>query len=150
MKKAVFPGSFDPITIGHVDIIKRGMKVFDEIIIAVGNNSDKKYMFPKEKRVEFVKNTFINSDIIKIESYYGLTVDFCKKNNTEFMIRGLRNPADFEFEKSIALTNRKMTGIETIFFLTSPENSFISSSIVRDLIRNNGDYKLFIPKGVTF
>tara|TARA_S200000501_G_scaffold123468_1_gene116497 strand:- start:387 stop:839 length:453 start_codon:yes stop_codon:yes gene_type:complete len=150
MKKAVFPGSFDPITIGHVDIIKRGMKVFDEIIIAVGNNTDKKYMFPKEKRVEFVKNTFINSDIIKIESYYGLTVDFCKKNNTEFMIRGLRNPADFEFEKSIALTNRKMTGIETIFFLTSPENSFISSSIVRDLIRNNGDYKLFIPKGVTF
>ena len=150
MKKAVFPGSFDPITIGHVDIVKRGMKVFDEIIIAVGNNTDKKYMFPKEKRVEFVKNTFINSDIIKIESYYGLTVDFCKKNNTEFMIRGLRNPADFEFEKSIALTNRKMTGIETIFFLTSPENSFISSSIVRDLIRNNGDYKLFIPKGVTF
>ena len=150
MKKAVFPGSFDPITIGHVDIVKRGIKVFDEIIIAVGDNTDKKYMFPKEKRVEFVKNTFINSDIIKIESYYGLTVDFCKKNNTEFMIRGLRNPADFEFEKSIALTNRKMTGIETIFFLTSPENSFISSSIVRDLIRNNGDYKLFIPKGVTF
>ena len=149
MKKAVFPGSFDPITIGHVDIIKRGMKVFDEIIIAVGNNSDKKYMFPKEKRVEFVKNTFINSDIIKIESYYGLTVDFCKKNNTEFMIRGLRNPTDFEFEKSIALTNREMTDVETIYFLTSPENSFISSSIVRDLIRNNGNYKLFIPKSIT-
>ena len=149
MKKAVFPGSFDPITIGHVDIVKRGIKVFDEIIIAVGDNTDKKYMFPKEKRVEFVKQTFNNYDNIKIESYDGLTVDFCKKNNIEFMIRGLRNPADFEFEKSIALINREMTDIETIFFLTSPENSFISSSIVRDLIRNNGDYKLFIPKGIT-
>ena len=149
MKKAVFPGSFDPITIGHVDIVKRGIKVFDEIIIAVGDNTDKKYMFPKEKRVEFVKQIFNNYDNVKIESYDGLTVDFCKKNNIEFMIRGLRNPADFEFEKSIALTNREMTDIETIFFLTSPENSFISSSIVRDLIRNNGDYKLFIPKGIT-
>ena len=149
MKKAIFPGSFDPITIGHVDIIKRAMKVFDEIIIAVGDNTDKKYMFPKEKRVEFVKQTFYNYNNVKIESYDGLTVDFCRKNNIEFMIRGLRNPADFEFEKSIALTNRKMTDIETIFFLTSPENSFVSSSIVRDLIRNSGDYKLFIPKGIT-
>ena len=149
MKKAVFPGSFDPITIGHVDIVKRGIKVFDEIIIAVGDNTNKKYMFPKEKRVEFVKQTFNNYDNIKIESYDGLTIDFCKKNNTEFMIRGLRNPADFEFEKSIALTNREMTDIETIFFLTSPDKSFVSSSIVRDLIRNNGDYKLFIPKGIT-
>ena len=149
MKKAVFPGSFDPITIGHVDIVKRAIKVFDEIIIAVGDNTDKKYMFPKEKRVEFVKQTFNNYNNIKVESYDGLTVNFCKKNNTEFMIRGLRNPADFEFEKSIALTNREMTDIETIFFLTSPNNSFVSSSIVRDLIRNSGDYKLFIPKGIT-
>ena len=149
MKKAVFPGSFDPITIGHLDIVERAIKVFDEIIIAVGDNTDKKYMFPKEKRVEFVKQTFYNYDNVKIESYDGLTVDFCRKNNIEFMIRGLRNPADFEFEKSIALTNREMTDIETIFLLTSPENSFISSSFVRDLIRNNGDYKLFIPKGIT-
>ena len=149
MKKAVFPGSFDPITLGHIDIVKRGMKIFDEIIIAIGDNTDKKYMFSKEKRVEFVEKTFSNYDKIKIESYGGLTADFCKKNNTEFMIRGLRNPSDFEFEKSIALTNREMTGIETIFFLTSPKNSFISSSIVRDLIRNKGDYKLFIPKGIT-
>ncbi len=149
MKKAVFPGSFDPITIGHLDIVERAIKVFDEIIIAVGDNTNKKYMFPKEKRVEFVKQTFYNYENVKIESYDGLTVDFCRKNNIEFMIRGLRNPADFEFEKSIALTNREMTDIETIFLLTSPENSFISSSIVRDLIRNNGDYKLFIPRGIT-
>ena len=148
MKKAVFPGSFDPITIGHLDIVKRGMKIFDKIIIAIGDNTDKKYMFSKEKRVEFVERTFSAYDKIKGDSYQGLTVDFCKKNNIEFMIRGLRNPADFEFEKSIALTNREMTGIETIFFLTSPENSFISSSIVRDLIINRGDYKLFIPKGI--
>ena len=148
MKKAVFPGSFDPITIGHLDIVKRGIKIFDEIIIAIGDNTDKKYMFSKEKRVEFVERTFSDYDKVKIESYNGLTVDFCKKNNIEFMIRGLRNPADFEFEKSIALTNREMTGIESIFFLTSPENSFISSSIVRDLIRKKGDYKLFIPKGI--
>ena len=148
MKKAVFPGSFDPITKGHLDIVKRGIKIFDEIIIAIGDNTDKKYMFSKEKRVEFVESTFSTYDKIKIKSYQGLTIDFCKKNNIKFMIRGLRNPADFEFEKSIALTNREMTGIETIFFLTSPENSFISSSIVRDLIRNKGDYKLFIPKGI--
>ena len=149
MKKAVFPGSFDPITIGHLDIVERAIKVFDEIIIAVGNNTNKKYMFPKEKRVEFVEQTFKSYDNIKIMSYDGLTVDFCRKNNIEFMIRGLRNTTDFEFEKSIALTNREMTDIETIFLLTSPENSFISSSIVRDLIRNNGDYKLFIPEGIT-
>ena len=148
MKKAVFPGSFDPITIGHLDIVKRGIKIFDEIIIAIGDNTDKKYMFSKEKRVEFVERTFSAYDKIKVESYQGLTVDFCKKNNIEFMIRGLRNPADFEFEKSIALTNREMTGVETISFLTSPENTFISSSIVRELIRNKGDYKLFIPKGI--
>ena len=149
MKKAVFPGSFDPITIGHIDIVNRGMKIFDEIIIAIGDNVDKKYMFSKEKRVELVEQTFRDHDKIKVDSYKGLTVDFCKKNNTEFIIRGLRNLADFEFEKSIALTNREITGIETVFFLTSPKNSFVSSSIVRDLIRNNGEYKLFIPKGIT-
>ena len=148
MKRAVFPGSFDPITIGHLDIVNRGLKVFDEIIIGIGENTDKKYMFSSDQRSEYVKTVFKKNSNVTVKTYSGLTVDFCKKNNIEFMIRGLRNPADFEFEKSIALTNREMTGIETIFFLTSPENSFISSSIVRDLIRNKGDYKLFIPKGI--
>ena len=148
MKRAVFPGSFDPITIGHLDIVNRGLKVFDEIIIGIGENTDKKYMFSSDQRAEYVKTVFKKNNNVTVKTYSGLTVDFCKKNNIEFMIRGLRNPADFEFEKSIALTNREMTGIETIFFLTSPENSFISSSIVRDLIRNKGDYKLFIPKGI--
>ena len=148
MKRAVFPGSFDPITIGHLDIVNRGLKVFDEIIIGIGENTDKKYMFSSDQRAKYVETVFKKNNNVTVKTYSGLTVDFCKKNNIEFMIRGLRNPADFEFEKSIALTNREMTGIETIFFLTSPENSFISSSIVRDLIRKKGDYKLFIPKGI--
>ena len=149
MKRAVFPGSFDPVTIGHQDIVNRGLKIFDEIIIGVGENTDKKYMFSSNERFDFVSKTFEADAKVLIKTYNGLTVDFCKKNNAEFIIRGLRNPADFEFEKSIALTNREMTGIETVFFLTSPKNSFISSSNVRDLIKNKGDYKLFIPKEIT-
>jgi pantetheine-phosphate adenylyltransferase len=149
MKRAVFPGSFDPITLGHQDIINKGLRVFDEIIIGIGENSDKKYMFSAEKRFEFVSTTFDKIKKIDVKCYGGLTVDFCKENDAQFIIRGLRNPADFEFEKSIALTNREMTGIETVFLLTDSKNSFISSSIVRDLIKNKGDYKLFIPKGLS-
>tara|TARA_Y100001935_G_scaffold103404_1_gene85933 strand:+ start:2712 stop:3164 length:453 start_codon:yes stop_codon:yes gene_type:complete len=148
MKRAVFPGSFDPITIGHLDIINRGLKVFDEIIIGIGENADKKYMFSSDKRAHFVRTVFKKKENVQVKTYSGLTVDFCKKNNSNFLIRGLRNPSDFEFEKSIALTNRKISDIETVFFLTSVENSFISSSVVRELIRNKGDYQLFIPKGI--
>lgn len=150
MKIAVFPGSFDPITLGHVDIIKRSLKLFDKIIIGIGENKDKKYMFSSAKRTEFVYETFQNEKNIVVIPYEGLTVNFCKKNDAKFIIRGLRNPADFEFEKSIALTNRKINNdVETVFVLTSKEYSFISSSIVRDLIKNNGDFKLFIPEGIT-
>ena len=150
MKIAVFPGSFDPITLGHVDIIKRSLKLFDKIIIGIGENKDKKYMFSSAKRTEFVYETFQNEKNIVVIPYEGLTVNFCKKNDAKFIIRGLRNPADFGFEKSIALTNREINGdVETVFFLTNSEYSFISSSIVRDLIKNNGDFKLFIPKGIT-
>ena len=149
MRRAVFPGSFDPITLGHKDIIERSVSLFDEIIIAVGTNSEKKYMFPLAQRIKFIADTFIEKKSISVNSFEGLTTEFCKESNVDFIIRGLRNSADFEFEKSIALTNREMTGIETVFFLTSPKNSFISSSIVRDLIKNKGDYKLFIPKEIT-
>ena len=150
MKTAVFPGSFDPITLGHVDIIKRSLKLFDKIIIGIGENKDKKYMFSSAKRTEFVYETFQNEKNIVVIPYEGLTVNFCKKNDAKFIIRGLRNPADFGFEKSIALTNRKINNdVETVFVLTSKEYSFISSSIVRDLIKNNGDFKLFIPEGIT-
>ncbi len=148
MKKAVFPGSFDPITLGHVDIIERALPLFDKIVIAIGNNFDKKYMFSLEQRIQFIQKTFKGIDKIEITTYEGLTVDFCKKNQIDFIVRGLRNPADFEFEKAIAHTNRVMSKIETIFLLTSARTSFISSSIVRDIIRNNGDVSSLVPSVV--
>ena len=148
MKKAVFPGSFDPITLGHYDIIERGLTVFDELILAIGVNAGKKYMFTLEERKQFLEETFKGESKIKVMTYKGLTVDFCKKLNAEFILRGLRNPADFEFEKAIAHTNRKLSGIETVFLLTSSGKSYISSSIVRDVIRNNGDYTSLVPAAV--
>jgi len=148
MKKAVFPGSFDPITSGHYDVIKRGAKLFDELIIAIGINADKKYMFSLEERKKFIEDCFKDEPNIKVVTYKGLTVDFCQKNNVDFILRGLRNPADFEFEKAIAHTNRDLAPIETVFLLTAAKTSYISSSIVRDVIRNNGDYTKLVPKSV--
>lgn len=148
MKRAIFPGSFDPITLGHYDIIKRGITLFDEIIVAIGINADKKYMFSLDERKTFIEDTFANEPKVKVMTYEGLTVDFCKKVDVEFILRGLRNPADFEFEKAIAHTNRDLAPIETIFLLTSAKTSYIASSIVRDVIRNNGDYTKLVPKNV--
>jgi len=148
MKKAVFPGSFDPITLGHVDIIQRALPLFDEIIIAIGTNAAKRYMFPLEERISFIKDTFKGQPKIKVTSYKGLTINYCKENNIDFILRGLRNPADFEFEKAIAQTNRKLAGIETVFLLTGANTSFISSSIVRDILRHHGDVSLLVPKAV--
>lgn len=148
MKRAVFPGSFDPITLGHYDIIERGLTVFDEIILAIGVNAEKKYMFSLEERKRFMEETFAGESKIKVMTYKGLTIDFCKEQDAEFILRGLRNPGDFEFEKAIAHTNRKLSGIETVFLLTSSGKSYISSSIVRDVIRNNGDYTGLVPDAV--
>ena len=148
MRTAIFPGSFDPITLGHQDIIEKSLNLFDLVIIGIGKNSEKKYMFSAEKRKEFVENTFKSKKNVEVKIYDGLTVDFCKKNNSDFIIRGLRNVSDFEFEKNIALTNRRLSGIETLFLLTSAKNSYISSGIVRELIKNKGDYSLLIPKGL--
>lgn len=148
MKRAVFPGSFDPLTLGHYDIIERGLTVFDEIILAIGVNAEKKYMFTLAERKQFLEETFGKESKIKVMTYKGLTVDFCKKQEAEFILRGLRNPGDFEFEKAIAHTNRKLSGIETVFLLTSSGKSYISSSIVRDVIRNNGDYTELVPPAV--
>lgn len=148
MKRAIFPGSFDPITLGHYDIIKRGITLFDEIIVAIGINADKKYMFSLEERQKFIEDTFSDEPRIKVMTYEGLTVDFCQKIDVEFILRGLRNPADFEFEKAIAHTNRDLAPIETVFLLTSARTSYIASSIVRDVIRNNGDYTKLVPKSV--
>ena len=148
MKRAVFPGSFDPITLGHLDIIKRSIPLFDEIVIGVGTNLDKKYMFPLKKRMTFIKETFAEYKSISVTQYQGLTFEFCKKIQANFIIRGLRNPTDFEFEKTIAHTNRKLSGIETIFLLTTAKNSYISSSIVREIISNHGDYTQLVPPKV--
>ena len=148
MKKAVFPGSFDPITLGHQDIISRALPLFDEIIIAIGINGDKKYMFTLEERLQFIKDTFKNEPKITVTTYEGLTIHYCKEVNADYMLRGLRNPADFEFEKAIAQTNRKLSGIDTLFLLTSAETSYISSSIVRDVLRNGGDYTILVPDSV--
>ena len=148
MKKAIFPGSFDPITLGHHDIIMRSLPLFDEIIIAIGINADKKYMFSLEDRKRFLEESFANEPKVSVITYEGLTIDLCKKHNAEFILRGLRNPADFEFEKAIAHTNRRLSKIETVFLLTAAKTSFISSSIVRDVIRNGGDYKVLVPDSV--
>ncbi|WP_298555073.1 pantetheine-phosphate adenylyltransferase [uncultured Algibacter sp.] len=148
MKRALFPGSFDPLTLGHYDIIERGVPLFDEIIVAIGVNADKKYMFSIEERIKFIKDAFAHEPKVKVVSYEGLTVDFCKELGIEFILRGLRNPADFEFEKAIAHTNRDLAPIETVFLLTSASTSYIASSIVRDVIRNNGDYTKLVPDNV--
>ena len=148
MRRALFPGSFDPLTLGHYDIISRGVTLFDEIIVAIGINSDKKYMFSLEERKKFIEDAFADEPKVKVMTYKGLTVDFCQELGVEFILRGLRNPADFEFEKAIAHTNRALSEIETVFLLTASRTSYISSSIVRDVIRNNGDYTKLVPDSV--
>jgi pantetheine-phosphate adenylyltransferase len=145
MKRAVFPGSFDPLTLGHCDIIDRSINLFDEIIVAIGINSTKKCMFSLDERKKFINTHYANKSKIKVMEYEGLTVDFCSTIKADFILRGLRNPADFEFEKAIAQTNHKLTGIDTVFFLTTAKNSYISSSIVREVIINSGDYTKLVP-----
>lgn len=148
MKKAIFPGSFDPITNGHYDIIKRGASLFDEIIVAIGVNAEKKYMYTLEERKRFIEEAFKDEPKVKVITYKGLTIDLCEKEKADFILRGLRNPADFEFEKAIAHTNRSLSKIETVFLLTAARTSYISSSIVRDVLRNGGDITKLVPASV--
>ena len=148
MKRYVFPGSFDPITLGHQDIILRALPMCDELIIAVGENINKKYLFSLKERLYFINKTHGHEPKIKIKSFLGLTINFCKAVNATAIIRGLRNPADFEFEKSVAQVNRRLSGIETLFLLTAADYSYISSSIVREIINNNGDYSSLVPDAV--
>lgn len=148
MKKAVFPGSFDPITIGHVDLIYRGLEIFDEIIIAIGVNADKKQLFSLGDKIQQIKNSFINEPRIKVTSYKGLTIDFCKSVNSKYILRGLRNSSDFNYEQSIAQTNSSLSKIESVFLISSPQLAHISSTIVRDIIKNEGDYKSLVPESV--
>ena len=146
MKTAVFAGSFDPITRGHEDIVLQALPLFDEIIIAIGVNIDKKYAFPLEQRIKWIENTFAEYPKVKVVSYQGLTVDFCKKMNAQFIIRGLRNTTDFEYESIIAEANKKLNPeVETVFFLANPTLRCVSSTVVRDLIKNGADLTSFIP-----
>ena len=148
MKRAIFPGSFDPITLGHVDIIERALPLFDEIIIAIGINTEKKYMYSLEDRKRFIETTFDGVKKIKVKTYKGLTVQFCVDENAQFILRGLRNTADFNYEQSIAQTNASLAGIESVFMVAAPSLSNISSSIVRDVKRNGGDISGLVPKVV--
>ncbi len=147
MKKiAVFPGSFDPFTIGHEAIVRRALSLFDEIIVAVGANALKKSFYPLSTRKEMIIKVFQNEPRVKIDHYEGLTVDYCKNNGAGYLLRGLRTAADFEFERAIGQVNKSIApGIESVFLLTVPEHSYINSTIVRDIIRSGGDASRFVP-----
>lgn len=148
-RRALFPGSFDPITLGHFDVIERALPLFDEIVVGIGENAAKQYMFSLEQRLEWIQKSFARQPKVRVVSYRGLTVAFAKSLGVRFILRGLRNPADFEFEKAIAHTNRKLSSeVEMVFLLTSSGQSYISSGIVRDVIRNGGDYRPFVPPAV--
>lgn len=147
---AVFPGSFDPITKGHESVVRRAAPLFDKIIIAIGKNANKKYMFDLEQRKSWIEDTFKDIPTIEVVSYDGLTVNFCKEQNAGFILRGLRSYTDFDYEFGIAQMNKSLVSeVETIFLLTDPEHSAISSTIVRDIIRNNGNVEQFLPNAVT-
>ena len=146
---ALFPGSFDPITKGHESIILRALPLFDKIIVAIGHNVEKNSFYPIEKRIEWLKKVFNQYASIEIIEYEGLTVDLCKKHNINYILRGLRTSADFEFERTIGQMNKKMMPeLETVFLLTIPEHTAINSSVVRDIIRNGGDARQFVPDQV--
>ena len=146
MKIALFPGSFDPITIAHVDILKRALPLFDKIVVGIGLNSSKQGFLPAEKRKEIVETVFKGINSVEVQTYEGLTVDFCKKIGANFMVRGVRSVSDFEYEKAIAQINQTMMPqMETIILLSKPEYSAISSTIVRDILRHHGDVTPFLP-----
>lgn len=146
---AVFPGSFDPITRGHESIVRRALSLFDQVIIAIGANSEKKSFYPLAHRLEWLKTIFGNDPGIKITTYTGLTIDFCRSEKAQFILRGLRTSADFEFERGIGQMNKIMyPDLETVFLLCEPQYASLSSSIVRDIIRNGGNVKQFLPEGI--
>ncbi len=142
---AIFPGSFDPFTVGHEDIVLRGVELFDKVFIAVGYNSNKKEFFPVAKRVEWIKEVFWDNPKVLVRKYEGLTVDFATEVGARYILRGLRTSADFEYERAIAQVNKAMSKIDSVFLLTQPEHTPVNSSIVRDIIKHGGDASLFLP-----
>jgi len=148
-KIAVFPGSFDPFTVGHENIVLRGLGLFDQIIVAIGVHSTKQPLLKIEARVEMVNRVFANNDQVRVDFFEGLTVDYCRKVNATHMLRGIRTAADFEYERAIAQINKKMLpSVESIFLLTTPEHTPVNSTIIRDIIRNGGDASQFLPTAV--
>ncbi len=147
-KVAIFPGSFDPFTIGHENIVKRGIELFDKVIIAVGFNSNKKEFFPIENRVEWIKDVFWDNPKITVRKYEGLTVEFAAEVGANYILRGLRTAADFEYERAIAQVNKIMTGIDSVFLLTQPEHTPVNSSIVRDILKHGSDAGEFLPEKI--
>jgi pantetheine-phosphate adenylyltransferase len=146
MKKALFPGSFDPFTIGHESVVRRALALFDRIIIAIGYNTTKMGYFPLDKRVKWIEAVFHDEMKVEVETYKCLTVDFCNQKDANYILRGLRTSADFEYERAIGHMNHSMhPEIETVFFLTQPEHTHITSTIVRDIIKHGGDASIFLP-----
>jgi len=149
MKRAVFPGSFDPFTIGHLDVLKSSLRLFDSVVIAVGYNLQKGGYFSVEERIEIIRQSVAHLKHVEIESYSGMTIDFCNKTGAEFIIRGVRSTTDFDFERVIAQANTKMSpNIQTVFIPSSPEYSFISSTVVRDVLVNGGDAGIVLTTGL--
>lgn len=146
MKIAVFPGSFDPITTGHVDLVKRALPLFDKIVVAVGVNTQKKYLFPLETRLGWLEKVFENEPKVEVDSFQNLTAHYCQKIGARYLLRGLRNASDFDYEKTISQLNDIVgDGLETIFLISRPQYSHISSTIVREIIKGGGDASPFIP-----
>lgn len=148
MKRAIFPGTFDPFTVGHFSVVKRALTFMDEIVIGIGINENKKTYFPIEKRVEMISNLYKDEPRIKVVPYNSLTIDFANSVDAKFIVRGIRTVKDFEYEETIADINRQLAGIETILLFTEPELTCVSSTIVRELLRYNKDISRFIPKGL--
>ena len=148
-KTAIFPGSFDPFTIGHESVITRAMPLFDRIIVAIGTNTTKQAYFSVEQRMQMIREVFTDTERIKIESFQGLTVEFCRKKGARYLLRGLRTSSDFEYERAIAQINKRMLpSVESVFLLTTPEHTPVNSTIIREIIWNNGDASQFLPKGI--
>lgn len=150
MNIAVFPGSFDPVTRGHVAVLTAALPLFDKIYVSIGINADKHGTFPIDQRIEWLKQCFQNEEKVNVISYSGLTIDLCRELSASYIIRGIRNPLDFQYEKDISLANKQLCpNVETLFFATAPELAHVSSSIVRDVWRHQGDYAQFLPDGVS-
>ncbi len=148
MKRAIFPGTFDPFTIGHYSVVKRALTFMDELVIGIGINEGKRTWFPTEKRIEMVRRLYENDPRVRVEAYNDLTIDFAQRMNAQFIVRGIRTVKDFEYEETIADINRQLSGIETILLFTEPELTSVSSSTVRELLSFGKDISRFIPKGM--